>query len=226
MIAITADDNSLLRVRETLDLLKLNTQQRKRILTSIGKYQTKKTKRDIRAQQTPEGKHWKRRKRGKAKMMKGLQRKVKYKQQNNNREIVVGWLGFSSFVAYRHHYGVKQQSSVRAKLIENKKKKKDGTAHNKNDPATRIQAKLLRELGYRMPPEKGSKKGKRGKKPTIKWITQNLTMGKASYQIRKLRERDPAERWDIEVPERRLIGISPKRTAMIIKRELKRNRSK
>ncbi|MDQ2192164.1 MULTISPECIES: phage virion morphogenesis protein [unclassified Vibrio] len=225
MITVKADTKSLLRIRETLDLLTLKPQQRKRILNSLGKYQTKATKKNIREQRTPEGNHWKKRKRGKAKMMKGLQRKVKFRQQNNNRELIVGWLGFSGYVAYRHHFGNRQKSSVKAKLIENKKKKKDGSEHNKDDPATRIQAKLLRELGYRMPPEKGSKKGKKGRKPTIKWITQNLTVGRASYQIRKLRERDPAEYWDVEVPERRLIGVSPKRVAMIIKREMQRNRS-
>nr|MBJ6923010.1 phage virion morphogenesis protein [Vibrio cholerae] len=105
-------------------------------------------------------------------------------------------------------------------------KKADGGKVDKNDPATRVQAKLLKELGYRMPRDKTDPKKKKGKRPTLKWITENLTVGKANYWIRKLRERDPAEYWDIEVPQRRLIGISPNRTAMIIKRELKRNRSK
>lgn len=222
MIRISPDERSYLRAIEQINLLMLDSKTRKRILNTLGKYQTQTTKKNIKEQRTPEGKHWKKRKRGKAKMMKGLQRKVKYRQQNNNTTLVVGWLGFSSYVAHRHHTGNKQKSSVKAKLIENKKKKKDGKAHDKNDPATRIQAKLLRELGFRMPPEKGRKKGR---KPTIKWITQNLTVGKANYQIRKLRERDPAEYWDIEVPERRLIGISRKRVAIIIKREMKRNRS-
>ncbi|APF80479.1 phage virion morphogenesis protein [Vibrio cholerae] len=226
MLTIKPEENSLLRLRESLELLSLTQKQRRNVLTALGKYQKKKTKNDIRNQRTPEGQHWKKRRRGKAKMMKGLQRKVKYKQQNNNSEIVIGWLGFSGFVAHKHHTGGKQKSGVKAKLLENKHKKADGGKVDKNDPATRVQAKLLKELGYRMPRDKTDPKKKKGKRPTLKWITENLTVGKANYWIRKLRERDPAEYWDIEVPQRRLIGISPNRTAMIIKRELKRNRSK
>lgn len=218
MITFKADERSFLRAKEQLALMGLSQKSRKRILKAIGLYYKRKTKKDMQAQVSPEGGGWRKRKRGKAKMFKGLKRKVKYFQQDNNRTVVFGWPGFSGYIARKHHEGEDQQSGVAAKLKERKGKKM-----NPDAPATRIQAKLLKELGYRLPK---SGRQKRGRAPSVKYITQNMSVKEANRWIRKLQHRDPAKKWDIELPERRLIGASPKRVAMIIKREMKRIRSK
>jgi hypothetical protein len=52
-----------------------------------------------------------------------------------------------------------------------------------------------------------------------------MTVAEAAKLISDLENKTPSRKWEVDRPERRLIGISPKRAAMIIKRELNRNRS-
>ncbi|MGI2872252.1 phage virion morphogenesis protein [Vibrio fluvialis] len=217
MIQVRADERSYLRLIEQLKLLFLNQKSRKRILNSLGKQLKKKTKANMRSQRDPDGHAWKKRKRGRGKMFKGLQKKVSFRQTNNNRDLQVGWFGFSSYVAARHHLGKSEQSGIwQIKKAEKEELDKDSSA-------TRVQAKQLKELNYRLEPQ-GTQK--RGKKPTIRWIVENMTRGEAAKTIQELENKTPARDWEVGRPERRLIGVSPKRLAMMIKRELKRNRSK
>lgn len=215
MFEVKADKRSYLRVKEQLELIMLDKKSRKRVLAQIGRYTKKHTQQNMRNQQDPEGHRWKKRKRGRAKMFKKLARKIKYFQRDNNRTVYIGWPGFSGYVAAKHHSGENEESSLKARFVQAKQKKEP----KKTDPATRDQAKELRDLGYRLPPQG---RQKRGKKPTIKFITQNMTIAEAAKLISDLENKTPARKWEIESPERRLIGVSPKRVAMIIKRELKR----
>jgi phage virion morphogenesis protein len=217
MITISADTRSYLRAIEQINLMVLDQYTRKRLLNSLGRQVKKRTQTNMRAQKDPKGIPWKKRKRGRGKMFKGLVKKVKFRQVNNNRAVEVGWFGFSSYVAARHQFGKGEASGI------GRIQKKKEEPLDKNSPATRVQAKQLRELNFRFEPQG---RQKRGKKPTIKWIVENMTMGKAAKEIQTLENRKPATKWEIDTPERRLIGISPKRVAMTIKRELKRNRSK
>ncbi|MGF1876670.1 phage virion morphogenesis protein [Photobacterium frigidiphilum] len=216
MFEIRADKRSYLRVKEQLALIMLDRKSRKRILSHIGRYTKKRTQKNMRAQKNPDGHQWKRRQRGRGKMFKGLARKIKYFQGDNNRVVYIGWPGFSGYVAEKHHVGENEQSSLQARFKQAKTKKEP----KKTDLATREQARALRDLGFRLAPQG---RQKRGKKPTLKFITQNMTVAEAAKMIRTLDNKKPARKWAIERPTRRLIGISPKRVAMIIKRELNRS---
>ncbi|MEZ9233250.1 phage virion morphogenesis protein [Vibrio amylolyticus] len=218
MLQVKADERTFLRAKEQIDLLMLDRKTRTRLYRRLGAQLVKKTKANIRAQRNPDGSPWKRRKRGKGKMFKGLQRKVKHRQFNNNRDLKVGWFGFSSFVASRHHYGKGEKHRFTEKIDKDRRDEKI----DKNSPASRVQAKNLRELDFRLKPQGNQR---RGKKPTLRWVTENMTIGEAAKEIQKLENRQPKSNWQIDRPERQLIGISPKRMAMMIKKELNRNRS-
>jgi len=219
VIEIKADRKSYLRLKEQLELIGLDTKKRKRLLKKVGQQIAKKTKQNIRAQRDPEGRAWRKRKKGKKKMFKKLVNKIKHFQRNNNRDLYVGWPTRRGIVASNHHEGKVENSGLRERFKQGRKSNEP----KKTDPATREQAKELRELGWRLP---SSGRQKRGKKPTIKFITSNMSVGEAAKEINKLESKTPARKWDINRPERRLIGIRPKRLAMMIKREMKRNRSK
>lgn len=121
--------------------------------------------------------------------------------------------------AFQHHHGIAEESG----LAKRKRQAKRDKEPSKDDNATREQAKTLRDFGFRLQPQG---RQKRGKKPTLKWIRENMTLGEAAKTIQELENKTPARDWKVGRPERQLIGISPKRMAMMIKRELKRNRSK
>jgi len=218
VLEVRVDKKSYLRVQEQLELLKLDKKARKRVLRALGRYVTTKTKADIRAQRDPDGKPWAKRKKGRRKMLRGFTKKLKQYQQDDNRTLVVGWPTKRGSVALAHHTGEAEQSGLQKRFNQAKKAKEP----KKTDAATREQAKELRALGYRLPPQG---RQKRGKKPTLKFITQNMTVAEAAKLISDLENKRPARKWEVDREERRLIGISPKRAGMIIKRELKRNRS-
>ncbi|MEZ8696355.1 phage virion morphogenesis protein [Vibrio lentus] len=218
MLEIRADKRSYLRVQEQFELLKLNKKARSRVLKELGKYITKTTKKNIRAQRDPDGTPWAKRKKGRKKMLRGFTKRLKHFQKDNNRTLVVGWPSRRGSVALAHHTGEAEQSGLQQRFKQAKKAKEP----KKTDPATREQAKELRDLGFRLPPQG---RQKRGKKPTLKFITQNMTVSEVAKLISDLENKQPARKWAVDRKERRLIGISPKRAAMIIKRELKRNRS-
>lgn len=218
MLEIRADKRSYLRVQEQFELLKLNKKARSRVLKELGKYITKTTKNNIRAQRDPDGTPWAKRKKGRKKMLRGFTKRLKHFQKDNNRTLVVGWPSRRGSVALAHHTGEAEQSGLQQRFKQAEKAKEP----KKTDPATRKQAKELRDLGFRLPPQG---RQKRGKKPTLKFITQNMTVAEVAKLISDLENKQPARKWAVDRKERRLIGISPKRAAMIIKRELKRNRS-
>ncbi|MDE1328495.1 phage virion morphogenesis protein [Vibrio aestuarianus] len=218
MIRISADERSYLRAIEQINLLKLDRKTRQRMLKKLGAAVAKTTRKNIRANRDPEGSQWKKRQKGRGKMLKGFTKKLKHFQKDDNKTLLVGWPSARGSVAYQHHHGLAQESGLSAR----KRQAKKNNEPNKNDPATREQAKALRDLNFRLQPQG---RQKRGKKPTLKWIIENMKLGEAAKTIQELENKTPARSWEVGRPERRLIGVSPKRVAMIIKREMQRNRS-
>ncbi len=219
MLRIEADERSYLRAKEQLDLLVLDKKTRQRMLKRIGAQIAKTTRKNIRAQRDPEGRLWAKRKKGRKKMLKGYTQKLKHFQRDSNRTLYVGWPSARGKVAYQHQHGLAQKSGLSARKRQAKKDKEP----RQTDPATKEQARALRDLDFRLKPQG---RQKRGKKPTLAWIKENMTVGEAAKTIQELENKTPARDWEVGRPERRLIGVSPKRLAMMIKRELKRNRSK
>ena len=156
MYEIRADKRSYLRVKEQFELLKLDKKARARVLKELGKYITKTTKKNIRAQRDPDGKSWSKRKKGRRKMLRGFTKKLKHFQKDNNRVLVVGWPSRRGTVAaLAHHTGEAEKSGLQQRFKQAKKAKEP-----KTDSATREQAKELRDLGYRLPPQGRQKRQK------------------------------------------------------------------
>ncbi|MGY2573161.1 phage virion morphogenesis protein [Vibrio sp. C8] len=218
MLKIEADERSYLRLKEQLAVLNLDKKTRQKMLKRIGAQIAKTTRKNIRAQRDPEGRQWSKRKKGRKKMLRGFTQKLKHFQRDDNKTLLVGWPSARGKVAYEHQHGLAQKSGLSARKRQAKKAKEP----NKNDPATKEQAKVLRDLDFRLKPQG---RQKRGKKPTLAWIKENMTVGEAAKTIQELENKMPARDWEVGRPERRLIGVSPKRLAIMIKRELKRNRS-
>lgn len=218
MLKIEANERSFLRALEQIELLGLDRKTRQKMLQRIGAQIAKTTRKNIRAQRDPEGHAWKKRKRGRGKMLKGFTQKLKTFQRDNNQTLFVGWPSSRGLVAYQHQHGLAQKSGLSARKQQSRKQKEP----KPTEPATKEQARALRDLDFRFAPQG---RQKRGKKPTIAWIKENMTVGEAAKTIQELEHKTPVRDWQVDRPERRLIGVSRQRLAMMIKRELKRNRS-
>ncbi len=218
MLKIEADERSYLRLKEQLAVLNLDKKTRQKMLKRIGAQIAKTTRKNIRAQRDPDGRQWSKRKKGRKKMLRGFTQKLKHFQRDSNRTLYVGWPSARGKVAYEHQHGLAQKSGLSARKRQAKKDQEP----KQTDPATKEQARALRDLDFRLKPQG---RQKRGKKPTLAWIKENMTVGEAAKTIQELENKTPARDWEVGRPERRLIGVSPKRLAIMIKRELKRNRS-
>jgi phage virion morphogenesis protein len=128
----------------------------------------------------------------KRKMLARLIRRLAYTMTDAGAE--VGWKNsFEGGIAYKQQFGFKTRFT--------KSQFKDKKPLNHSDPATRQQAKALIEAGYKV-----RSKGKSLKTPTLKWITQNLSMGQAGLLLRVLR--GAKTEWTTTLPPRSFLGVT------------------
>lgn len=81
-------------------------------------------------------------------------------------------------------------------------KPKGKAAQNKERPATRNLARALIAEGYKIP----RRKGKGSKRPSIKWITENLSINQAGFLLRDLKGSSSKSTWQIDLPARSFLG--------------------
>jgi phage virion morphogenesis protein len=191
----------MLPLKRQLELIKMPASQRKRMMYRIGKRVERDSKRRIRQQRdlagrafTPRSSQSKKR----TKMLRKLGKELKTYTRSST-EAVVGFKRQSSArIAAKHQYG--HEEIVRAN-------KQPASSAFYDKPATRKQAKALRDAGFKIKKAKG-----RGTKaPTLRWITENLTIGQAGYVLRALREWAgdlPLDSWKTVLPARSFLGAT------------------
>lgn len=116
--------------------------------------------------------------------------------------VTVGWKNSrDEGIAAKHQFGDTmrfQKSWMNAELDGTRK----GMAYYK-DPATRRQAKALLESGYKVRRAKGGLWT-----PSIKWITDNLSIAKAGLILKILRGGAGMDEWTIKTPARPFLGVT------------------
>jgi len=219
MIRLSVSQQDALRISEQLALLHLSPARRRRLLNQVGRQLIKQTRANLKGQHGPNGSVWEPRKQGRRKMLskmaKGLEAKT------NSEQTTVGWRNdLKSRIAYRHqHGGVETYTANRAKR-EHKRTSPD-------EPATKHQARLLRQLGYTIA---AGKRGTRQRTPGMSWIQQNMTSGQAGEALRVLiaGKRDAKnaskQRWDITTTARPFLGATQQQVTDWIRTELQRTR--
>lgn len=188
------DISGQLRLRQQLQLLQLSPSQRRRLGGIMARKVRTYSRKRLRAQRGLDGQAWERRKGGKRKMLRGLSKRLRTKSDNEG-----GLVHFADLttgrIAYAHQHGIPEEwTGQKAEKVYGKP---DYSA-----PATRRQARALKQEGYvvRLP-------GGRRKKPTMRWITENLTLGQAGLILQTLRDEPRKNRWVIELPERSFLGV-------------------
>lgn len=195
---ITFDIRGALSLQKQLEVLRMPTALRRRLLSRTAKEVIKDSKKRVRNQTDLNGNPFEERKRKRRrKMLSGLAKRQKV-VRNDGTAATIGFnKSNDARIAAKHQFGDEQMVSASSLPKGNS---------SKNGDATRRQAKALLEAGYKIP----RKGGKGTKKPSQKWIMENLTVGKAGAILRWLRDQDETAKtsWKVKLPARSFLGAS------------------
>ncbi len=183
---------------------------RKRILDRAGKQLIRAAKDRVAAQTDLDGKpfgdystntnHTRPRKRSRRMLARIVKRLAV--MEFSDFGVTVGWRNSTEGnIAAKQQFGFRQVFKKAWQRVE-----LDGSRKEKDYyqlPATRRQAKALIEAGYKV-----RRQGDKGawKTPTIKWITQNLTIARAGLILRVLR--GSKDQWETNLPPRAFLGVT------------------
>lgn len=146
----------------------------------------------------------------------------------SSNTIAVGWYNrVDEIIAAKHQYGFSQNINKRDLAEADSQRSKAPISYKQAGiqsqfgptrsvrHATRQQAIALIMANYKVHITGRGKdrviaKGKGAEKtPSIKWITENLTLGEAGLILRKLRKDGGREQWRTTLPARPFLGITP-----------------
>lgn len=184
-------------IARELDLLRLPPAKRRTVLRSLGRMVRKNARDRIKSQTTLSGGAMDARStksKDKGLMLKGLGKRMLVITDNADSARVT-WRGGK--VAAKHQDGVTETITA----DDMRKRDREGRL-SMSDPATRRQARRLLELGYKI------RRGKGWKRPNLRWITANMTVGHAGKIIRILSNETPKEEWDVKLPSRPFLGVT------------------
>lgn len=189
----------LLPLKRQFQLLAMPKNMRRRLLFRTAKKVIRDSKKRVRKQVDLNGQPFqKRQRKSRRKMLSGL---VKFLKVINNNSTFAE-IGFSSAttaqIAAEHQHGA--TTTVRVTDFSDSNTSRDA-------PATRRQAKALREAGFKV----NSANGKRKKSPSLKWVTENMKVGQAGAALRYLRDKGEAESkqsWTTVLPARSFLGAT------------------
>ena len=149
---------------------------------------------------------------------------LRFKTSSNRVQVTWPNKGVAK-LGYRHQFGI-------AEVFTASKMK---TIYGKPDydkPASRKQAKALLQEGFQIKTadrhKSGANRGKaKRKKPSQKWIIENMKIGQAGFILRVLRrEKSPPKSWKIKVPERAFLGMTGDKASEILSLEIVRERER
>lgn len=205
-ISLDTDPDGRLRLIEQLELLALPPRTRRAVLKRMATEIRKDSRRNIRAQSTVHGTAMEKRRgtRVRRKMLRGLGKSMKIYARGSDRAEVTWANALTARIADRHqHGGAEDWTAGKARKVYG--------VPDYSQPASRTQAKALKDAGYRLRVRRPNGKGCTLKRVPIKWICENLSSGQAGVILRLLRDGTAkgARRWTVDTPARPFLGPKP-----------------
>ena len=180
---------------DQLALLRLTPRKRQRVLRAAGRRVRRDSRSRLKLQKGLNGRRWKGRSDGsKKRMLRKLGRRLIVKTTSDQADVTFG-NNLTGKIARLHQEGIDQT------MTAGNMEKIHGQVDYK-EPATRKQAKALREAGYKI----RKKRGSGWKSPSLKWIVTNLSNGKAGLILRILLDKERKRAWKIPTQERSFLG--------------------
>lgn len=198
----------------TVELLRMPEAKRRRILKKISRPIIKDARSNLRSQTTVTGQPFAKR--------KGKKRKKMLSKMGK------GLTGYASAervdIAYQNKLkgiaGKRQQDGEPQRFTAKQLKKLRGGRDKYQEMATRKQAKVLLSAGFTVK----RKGGKGRKKPTVKWITENLKQGQLWAIYRELTGKKTKQSWNVTPPPRPYLGMSQQDVSELLEVEITQSR--
>ena len=223
-LSIGFDRRQASRIHQDIGLLALPAASRKRVFKNAGRRYLKASRDNIRQQKTIAGNPFEKRKYGRGKLLKNMGKSLKFFASPTR--VNVTWPNKSvAKLGYRQQFGIDEVMTA-SRMV------KIHGQPDYNEPATKKQAKALLEAGFTISTGKkfksGQKKGKsRRKRPSQRWIMDNMKLGQAGLIIRSLRNTtNPAKSWKIPVPARPFLGMTGGDAAEVLTEEIDKDRQR
>ena len=195
---IRIDVSGQLNTTQRLALLKMTKAKRKKLLKQTGKKVRSNARKRLREQKGLDGKKWEKRKSpSRKKMLRGLSKRLVVKSNPNHAVVTFDHVKTGG-IAKAHQDGHDET------FTKSKAKRRDRDLSYYDDPATKKQARALKEAGFKI----RRKNGKGWKKATMKWITDNMTIGHAGLVLKTLRNEESKDSWVISLPARSFLGAT------------------
>lgn len=194
-----------LPLRRQIEVLQMSPRERRRRLYRMAQQVRRFSRKRAQQQRDVNGTPWQGRKDGKRrKMMRGLAKTMT--ASSTDRHGTVTWRSaITGRIAYAHAHGIPE------KMTASRMQRVYGTP-DYEAPATRGQARALREAGFQI--RRASGKG--WKKPTLRWVTENMKQGQAGLVLTELNHQEHKKSWDIPLPERSFLGATEAEAAELI----------
>lgn len=208
------------QTKNILQAIALPPKKRKQLLKRVAKNIATVSKSNITKQQTPEGKKWPKRQKGrvkrKAKMLLGLRKQiiVSGRSDENHGEVTLkkgNYRAHAGLIGTAHSKGNTRTVTANKHHYDNVKQQQKG--------CSRAQAKTLKTLGYKIYARRINPKAKKGKRvvASIKFMVENFTTEETRGAFGELRDAGlmpPAKgSWRIKTPSRRFLGADKEKTA-------------
>lgn len=191
---IEADIDALHRIES--NLLQMPTKVKKAVLGKMAKRIIAMSKQHTQLQYDLSGRafasHHSHRRR---KMLVRLAKRLKIVSSTDEEAVIAFNTAIEGEIGYKQQFGFSE-------MFTKSQFQRLATA-SYDSPATRRQAKSLIEAGY-----KYKQAGKAYRTPTIKWITENFTVGRAGFILRVLRNRSLIDSWMTTLPARSFLGAT------------------
>lgn len=223
-VSIQFDIRHAAKMSQRIDLMILKPASKQRIFENAGRVYLKASRENIRQQKTIYGNPFEKKKYGKGKSFKKMGKTLQF--EATPKQVKVTWPNKAiAKLGARHQFGIDEV------MTANRMVKIHGQP-NYEDPATKKQAKALIKAGFVASTGKryksGTSKGKmKKKKPSQKWILENMRLGQAGLIIRSLRSQlNPPKKWDIPVPPRPFLGMNSKDASDVLTQQIQKERQR
>ena len=211
-------------MEQRIELMIMKPASKQRVFENAGRVYLKASREHIRKQQTIDGRPMEKKKYGKGKTLKKMGKTLQF--EATPKQVKVTWPNKSiAKLGARHQFGIDEVMTA-SRMV------KIHGQPNYEDHATKKQAKALLEAGFTISAGKkfksGQNKGKtRRKRPSQKWIMENMKLGQAGLIIRTLRNTaNPPKRWNIPVPARPFLGMESNDAAEVLTTEIQKERQR
>ncbi|MEF1204306.1 phage virion morphogenesis protein [Photobacterium damselae] len=198
---------------KAISRLKLSYSQEQLALRRIGREVIKQSKKNIREQNDVDGQSFsprRKKRKGRRKMLPNIAKRLRTKNDANYVDVGFG-NSLTAQIAYKQQYGSPAETWTGDRV-----RRVRGPAKHNDDPPTYRQARALIRAGYTIPKQRG--KGR--KKPSTKWVRENITQGRLGLIIRELLNKTPKQSWEIDNEPRAFLGLTPEQSTQIITREI------